>query len=451
MEKPMFYFGSCYLWTLMVLSLTGMGMAVGLMVATVPVCIFLIDRLRRPVQGKQKLKFFLAAGAIVLVACIAFLLQTMLVYRPALSHAGEEVSDTFLVTEVLNDSASGAHRCVVLVEGREPVRRLRLSSDTYEPRVGDVFRGTLQLKALGEQNPAVARYYKSRGLYLGATSSGRIDADPLDETEARGDVTVPPVRLAWWTLRIRLTTLRETLTGRIEEWLPPEEAGVLEGMLVGDKTDIGPDTNTAFQRAGVLHLFAVSGFHVSLWTMLVYKILLHFGAGRKTASGGAILFLFLFVALTGFPRSAVRAGIMLGVFFLSRMFVRSSEPLNALGVAVLVIVLPNPFYAGDTGVLLSYAATLGILSWYPSLSGALREYLMERIHNYKLRKRVESPLAVLLVSLCSFVFTLPVMVLTFGNVSLVLSADKNIPLRITADIKGTEVVLNISEFITNNT
>lgn len=419
MEKPMFYFGSCYLWTLMVLSLTGMGMAVGLMVATVPVCIFLIDRLRRPVQGKQKLKFFLAAGAIVLVACIAFLLQTMLVYRPALSHAGEEVSDTFLVMEVLNDSASGAHRCVVLVEGREPVRRLRLSSDTYEPRVGDVFRGTLQLKALGEQNPAVARYYKSRGLYLGATSSGRIDADPLDETEARGDVTVPPVRLAWWTLRIRLTTLRETLTGRIEEWLPPEEAGVLEGMLVGDKTDIGPDTNTAFQRAGVLHLFAVSGFHVSLWTMLVYKILLHFGAGRKTASGGAILFLFLFVALTGFPRSAVRAGIMLGVFFLSRMFVRSSEPLNALGVAVLVIVLPNPFYAGDTGVLLSYAATLGILSWYPSLSGALREYLMERIHNYKLRKRVESPLAVLLVSLCSFVFTLPVMVLTFGNVSLV--------------------------------
>ena len=136
-------------------------------------------------------------------------------------------------------------------------------------------RPGMQLKALGEQNPAVARYYKSRGLYLGATSSGRIDADPLDETEARGDVTVPPVRLAWWTLRIRLTTLRETLTGRIEEWLPPEEAGVLEGMLVGDKTDIGPDTNTAFQRAGVLHLFAVSGFHVSLWTMLVYKILLH--------------------------------------------------------------------------------------------------------------------------------------------------------------------------------
>lgn len=418
MEKPMFYFGSCYLWTLMVLSLTGMGMAVGLMVAVVPVGIFLIDRLRRPVQGKQKLKFFLAASAVVLVACIAFLLQTMLVYRPALTHAGEEVEGTFLVTEVLNDSSSGAHRCVVLVDGGEPVRKLRLSSDTYEPRVGDVFRGTLQMKALGEQDPAVARYYKSRGLYLGATSGGRIDADPLDETEQRGEVSVPPVRLAWWTLRIRLTTLRETLTDRVEEWLPPEESAVLTGMLVGDKTGLSPDTNKSFQRAGVLHLFAVSGFHVSLWTMLLYKVLLHLGAGRKTSSGGSLLFLFLFVALTGFPRSAVRAGIMLGVFFLSRMWVRSSEPLNALGVAVLVLVLPNPFYAGDTGVLLSYAATLGILSWYPGLSGAMRESLMERIPNYKLRKKVEAPLGVLLVSLCSVVFTLPVMVLTFGNTSL---------------------------------
>lgn len=419
MEKPMFYFGSCYLWTLMILSLTGMGMAVGLAVAVVPVIIFLLDRLRRPVQGKQKLKFFLAACAIVLAACTVFLLQTLLVYRPALEHAGEEVEGTFLVTEVLNDSSSGAHRCVLVVDGGEPVRKLRLSSDTYAPRVGDVFRGTLQMKALGEQNPAVARYYKSRGIYLGAISGGRIDADPLDETERRGDVSVPPVKLAWWTLRIRLTTLRETLTERIEEWLPPEESGVLEGMLVGDKTDISADTNAVFQKAGVLHLFAVSGFHVSLWTMLVYQIFLHFGAGRKTASGGAILFLFLFVALTGFPRSAVRAGIMLAVFFLSRLWVRSSEPLNALGIAVLVIVLPNPFYAGDTGVLLSYAATLGILSWYPPLSGALRQYLMERIFNYKLRKKVEAPLGVLLVSLCSFVFTLPVMVLTFGNVSLV--------------------------------
>ena len=96
MEKPMFYIGSCYLWTLMVLSLTGMGMAVGLLVAVVPVCIFLIDRLRRPVQGKEKLKFFLASGAVVLVACIAFLQQTMLVYRPTLTHAGEAVDDTFL-------------------------------------------------------------------------------------------------------------------------------------------------------------------------------------------------------------------------------------------------------------------------------------------------------------------------------------------------------------------
>lgn len=429
MEKPMFYFGSAYFWTLMFLSLTGMGFAVGIAVSAAAICGFLLIRLKRSRQGKQKLKFFLVTGTVMLVACIAFAAETVLVYQPTLSYAGEEVEGTFLVTEVLNDSSSGAHRCVLLVENgqvkgnpshnKKLPRKLRLSSDTYTPRVGDAFKGTIQLKQLGEQDPAVARYYKSRGLYLGGTSANRIDADPLDEAAARGEVSASPLKLAWWTLRIRLTSLREKLTGAVQERLPSEEAIVLNGMFLGDKTGFSPELNRSFQRAGVLHLFAVSGFHVSLWTMLVYKALLHMGAGRKTSSGGAILFLFLFVALTGFPRSAVRAGLMLGIFFLSRLSVRGSNPLNALGVAALLLVLPNPFYAGDTGVLLSYAATLGILSWYPNLAGSLREFLKVRIPNYKLRKRVEEPLDVLLVSLCSFVFTLPIVFLTFGNVSLV--------------------------------
>ncbi len=418
MDKPMFYFGSAYLITLMVLSLTGVGMAIGMLTVAGAACIALLVIIRRPGQGKRKLKFFLAAGAVVIVGCIAFLLQTKLVYEPALTHAEEELEGTFVVSEVLSDSSTGAHRCVLLVEGREPVRKLRFSSSDYRPEVGAVFQGTLQLKALGEQDPAVARYYRSRGLYLAAVTDGRVDGEPMTESARRGGFSVSPIRLAYWSLRIHLNDLRSTFISSIEDRLPEEEAGVLVGMLVGDQSGIDSDTNESFRRAGVQHLFAVSGFHVSLWTMLLYRMFLHLGAGRKTSTGGALLFLFLFVALTGFPRSAVRAGLMLGIFFLSRMFVQSTDPLNALGVAVLCLVLPNPFYAADTGILLSYSATLGILSWYPPLSKQLREFLMQRIPNYKLRKRVEAPLGILLVSLSSFVFTLPVVLLTFENVSL---------------------------------
>lgn len=419
MEKPMFYFGSAYLWTLMLIALTGTGMAIGLLVTATAVSGWLLYRLHRAVQGREKLKFFLTAAAVVLVACIAFLVQTKVFYEPALEYAGGSVEGSFLVTEVLNDSSTGAHRCVVKPEGGGPARKLRFSSSTYIPRVGDVFSAKLELSLLGEEVPEVARYYKSRGLYLGATTKDRVTTETFREAAAKGALDPLPLRIAWWDLRLKLVGLRDTLTEQIEDWLGPEESAVLKGMLVGDKTDLSPDTNTALKRAGVLHLFAVSGFHVSLWSMLWYKFVLHLGAGKKTSGGSALVFLFLFVALTGFSRSAVRAGIMLGVFFLGRMFARSPEPLNSLGVAALCVLLPNPFYAGDTGVLLSYFATLGILGFYPPAIREARKALMAKIPNYKRRKRVENVAALLLISLCTFLATLPVMTLSFGAVSLV--------------------------------
>ena len=418
MEKPLFYFGGCYLWTLMIIAFTGTPMAVALLAAAVLTSVGLLILLRRSSQDREKLRFFLAAACVVAVACAAFLLQLKLVYEPALSHAGEEVEGTYLVTEVQNDSSGGAHRCVVRVLKGGPVRHLRVSSSTYRPTVGDVFSARMKLSVLGEQDREVRLYYRSRGLYLGATTNDRITTEPLSERAARGELDLsPPVRL-FWNAVLSIAALRDRMTGSVSDWLPAEYAAVLNAMLVGDKTELASETNTVFKKAGILHLFAVSGFHTSLWTMLFYKLLLRMGAGRKSAAGGAILFLAGFVLLTGLSRSAVRAGVMLGVFFLGRIVLRTSEALNALGAAVLAVVLPNPFYGGDTGLLLSYFATLGILSLYPPVMKPVRERLKERIPNYKLRKRVESVLAVLLITLCTFVSTLPVVTLSLGNVSL---------------------------------
>ena len=419
MEKPMFYYGSAYLWTLMLIAFTGVGMAIGLLVAAAGALCWLLYRLRHVAQGREKRKFFLVAAGVVMVACIAFLVQTKVFYEPALEYAGGTVEGRFLVTEVLNDSSSGAHRCVLKPEGRGPTRKLRFSSSSYTPRVGDVFSAKLDLKLLGEPAPEVARYYKSRGLYLGATTKDRVTAEPFREAAEKGTLDPGPLRLAWWNLRIGLVSFREKLTGEIETWLGAEEASLLKGMLLGDKTDLSPETSTALKRAGVLHLFAVSGFHVSLWSMLWYKGVLRLGGSRKLSGGSALLFLFLFVALTGFSKSAIRAGIMLGVFFLGRMLVRSPEPLNSLGVAAFCVLLPNPFYAGDTGVLLSYFATLGILGLYPPVLRDVRGWLKEKVPNYKRRKRVEGALSLLLLSLATFVATLPVVTLSFGEVSLV--------------------------------
>ncbi|MBO7689529.1 MAG: ComEC/Rec2 family competence protein [Clostridia bacterium] len=418
MEKPLFYLGSAWLWALMLIAFTGTPMAGVLGVLALGAAIWLLWLLRRTFQDREKLRFFLAAALMVLAACVFYLVQWNAVYRPALSHAGEKATGTYLVTEVLNDSPGGAHRCVVKVLEGGPVRRLRFSSSKYVPKVGDVFSAALQLSELGAGEPDIQRYYRSRGLYLGATTSGHVYADPLRERAARGEVDLSPPRLFVWRVYTGLAGFRDHRMEHLSDRLPEDLGAILRGMLVGDKTEIPSETNEMFRKAGILHLFAVSGFHTALWTMLFYKLLLRAGAGKRTAAFGAILFLLVFVMLTGLSRSAVRAGVMLGMFFLGRMVARTSEPLNTLGAAALCVVAPNPFYGGDAGVLLSYFATLGILSLYPPLLAALRKRLKERVHNYKLRKRLESPAALVLLTLSTFMATLPVVTLSFGNVSL---------------------------------
>ena len=419
MDKPFFYFGSAYLWTLMLIALTADGVAWVFLAGSLLACPVLLVRLRTQRTGTEKRKFFLLCVLVIAAAAAAFLLQLHLVYRPALAQAGEEVVLDGYVTEVLNDSMTGAHRCVLRTLDGEPVRQVRFSSTHYRPAVGDSFRVKATLRALGEQSAEVQRYYRSRGLYLSASTTGRVDAVPLTERIAAGDIAWSPFREAAVRLVLRIGQVREDMEAVVEEWLPQEYAAVLNGMLVGDTEGIASGTRDTFRRSGVMHLFAVSGFHTSLWAMLLFHFLLRCGAGRKTSSGLTILFLLFFVVLTGFARSAVRAAVMMGVFFLSRLILRSPDPLGSLGVAVLCVVAPNPFYGGDAGVLLSYFATLGILSLYPPVMKEVRDrFLKERIHDYRRRKRLDSAISLLVIAGSTFVMTLPVVALTFENVSL---------------------------------
>lgn len=421
MDKPFFYFGSAYLWTLMLIALTADGMAWVFLAGGVLAGIVLLVRLRTQRTGTEKRKFFLLSALVVVLASAAFLLQLHLVYRPAMAQAGEEVMLDGYVTEVLSDSMTGAHRCVVRTLDGSPVRQVRFSSSHYRPAVGDSFRVKVTLKGPGEQSEEVRRYYRSRGLYLSAATTGRVDAVPLTERIGNGEVSWSPFREALVRLVLRIGQVREDMEAVVNEWLPDEYAAVLNGMLVGDTGELADGTRETFRRAGVMHLFAVSGFHTSLWAMLFFHFLLRCGAGRRTSSVLSILFLLFFVILTGFARSAVRAAVMMAVFFLCRLILRSPDPLGSLGMAVLCVLAPNPFYGGDAGVLLSYFATLGILSLYPPAAKAMRErFLKEKIHDYKRRKRLDNMFSLLLIAGSTFVMTLPVVALTFERVSLVL-------------------------------
>jgi len=193
----------------------------------------------------------------------------------------------------------------------------------------------------------------------------------------------------------------------------------LIGMLMGDKTEIEDDIYDSFKVTGVVHLLSVSGFHTSLWSMIIYRQFLRFGLGKRLSSAFAILFILGFLALTGFARSTIRASIMLIFFFISKLILREADSLNSLGGAATLIVLADPFAVMDIGFLLSFFSTLGILLINPKLHKLQREKLKKYIHNFKIRQKIEGVLAVISVSISAFIFTLPFMVLFIGEASLI--------------------------------
>lgn len=132
-----------------------------------------------------------------------------------------------------------------------------------------------------------------------------------------------------------------------------------------------------FARLGLSHLLVISGFHFSVLAFFIKKILDIFFSQQVTT----IFLLILTVSYgiyVGPQASSMRAGLVIYIYLLGRLFGRKSPPLNALGCALFIQLLINPLLLFHIGFQLSYAATFGILLFFPCYKRKLEKFLPER-------------------------------------------------------------------------
>ncbi len=188
-------------------------------------------------------------------------------------------------------------------------------------------------------------------------------------------------------------------------------AGLLNGILLGEKRGVPEDVRTAFTRAGVNHVLAVSGLHVGLIAAVVFFGLGAVGCGRRTTAWATVGAVLLYALVTGLPPSVVRASMMSAFTIWGRLGNTQGEGLNSLGLAGLLILIFRPQDLFDVGFQLSFTATGGILlfyrpirAWFPGgVAGGLAHW-------------VWTPLA---VSVAAQVGTLPLVLTYFGLLSVV--------------------------------
>jgi len=164
-----------------------------------------------------------------------------------------------------------------------------------------------------------------------------------------------------WTFERSFYAFRRWLKSRFDEYLDPAETGLLLGLLAGDRSGIPEALRNDFQRSGLVHVLAISGFHVVLLAGMLMVFLKATRLPHKAASIIAIILLAIYVPVTGGSPAVQRAVLMFSVPQFGTLLGRPANTLNSLGVALLFILLPSPSELWNPGFELSAAATAGIL------------------------------------------------------------------------------------------
>lgn len=220
-------------------------------------------------------------------------------------------------------------------------------------------------------------------------------------------------------------TIRRAIVSGIRKALPRRTSALLCGMLLGDTDYMDDRVIENFRSTGIAHLLAVSGLHLTLLTFALQKLLRKLKCPKRMALSMSIVFILLFMAVTGFPPSVVRAGVMHILALIAQLIFKDPDSLTSLSAAVLIMCLLNPWAAADIGLQLSVCATLGLLLMYDriydSLIGAARRWLDrlgKRPQNVRIRRYGKRALRSLAATLAATLAILPLTAVHFGSIPL---------------------------------
>lgn len=167
--------------------------------------------------------------------------------------------------------------------------------------------------------------------------------------------------------RTALLFLKRRLQSVIQNSLPQRQAGIIQTMLLGDKSALDQDVKQLYQQNGISHLLAISGLHITILCMAFYQFLLFLRFPHMAAVPVTIAMLWSYGELTGFSVSTNRAILMMVLYLFAGLLGRSYDLLSAMACSALLILLQKPFAITSCSFLLSYAAVMGVGLVHPVL------------------------------------------------------------------------------------
>lgn len=314
---------------------------------------------------------------------------------------GSVISLTAVALDYSNETQYGSTVNAKITLSGKTYRTLLYLKEASQLKPGDEISGAFRLR-MTHEGLEENTYHRGNGVFLLGYAQGNCSV-----TYSEG--------LSVWDYP---AVLRKEILVRLDRLFPEDVSFFAKALLLGDRTGVDYETNTAFKTSGISHIIAVSGLHVSILFSVIYLL-----AGRRrvlTALLG-IPVLLLFAAMAGFTPSITRACVMQILMIVAMLLNREYDPPTALSAAVLLMLLVNPVVITSASFQLSVGCMAGIFLF----SGRIQSWIIGygfwkdwkgKCLKVRLRQWFASGVS---VTISAMFFTTPLVAYYFGAISLV--------------------------------
>ena len=177
----------------------------------------------------------------------------------------------------------------------------------------------------------------------------------------------------------------------------------LYAFILGKSSYLGEEEYKNYKINGVTHLFALSGLHVSMFSLILLKLLERLKLNEKVSFIVTSLFLLFFSFVASFTPSILRAVIFFILSNINKIYYLFVKPKNILYLTFIILVIINPFYIFNIGFILSFTITFFILFFneYNSVKSGIK--------------------SILIISLLSFLSSLPIIINMSYEINIISS------------------------------
>lgn len=307
------------------------------------------------------------------LACLAFVVVVMvllILFKAPVFSLGEKEGESVVVTGRVEQKEKKEDTWIVHLSQITYHNQPEQPSDSRQTEAKDT--GTFEPEGIlcyleDTKEPKLGSYIKVKGKlesFRAATNYGEFNKYSYYRTQRlycqmkRGELQAEST--TYLKLNEGLYQLRKRLEAVYDSVFLPKDSSVMKAMLLGNKTELDLDTKALYQRNGIAHILAISGLHISIIGMGLYRLLRKMRIPLAAAAAGSVTVMYCYGIMIGMGTSAYRAIFMFAIHLLAEVTMRTYDMITAMAMAAVCIILEQPLYVFHTGFQLSFSAILAI-------------------------------------------------------------------------------------------